>query len=94
MGPNQMDKPTFMDIANELYELHKAKSGDYGNEADYFPFGETSYVQMLHIKAKRLVSLAQQTDEPINFESTEDTVKDLVNYGIFFLNYLRKLKNE
>lgn len=89
-----MDKPSFMDIAHELYELHKAKSGDYGDEKEYFPFGQSSYVQMLHIKTKRLVSLTQSTDEAVNFESVEDTVKDLTNYCFFFLNYLRKLKNE
>ena len=92
-----MDKQTFFDITNDLYELHRAKSGDYGDEREYFPFGESSYVQMLHIKTKRLVSLAQaaqSNDEVPNFESVQDTVKDLANYCIFFLNYLAKVKDE
>ena len=89
-----MEKTRFSDIVTELYGLHRAKSDDYGDEKDYFPFGAVSYVQMLHVKTKRLVTLVQEKDETPNFESIEDTVKDLTNYCIFFLDYLARTKDE
>lgn len=89
-----MERQRYFDIVDSLYGLHKAKSDDYGSEREYFPFGQISYIQMLHVKTKRLVTLAQETDGNINFESIEDTVKDLTNYCIFFLDFLERVRDE
>lgn len=72
-------------------EIVVKKHEDYGN-ADlglhaYFPFGLPSYVQMMHVKTQRLVSLAKDKREP-NFESVKDTLKDLINYAVFTLDHL------
>lgn len=87
-----MDKQRFSDIANEIFELHKAKSGDYGSERQYFPLGHASYAQMIFVKALRLVALAEK-DSP-TFESQEDTVKDIINYGMFYMDFLKELRDE
>lgn len=75
------------------------KSQDYNTEQrevppelivrdNYFPFGLKSYVQMVHTKATRLVSLA---DAPsTNFESAADTFLDQINYSGFAVYWLRR----
>ena len=80
----------------EAVLLCAKKSADYnqgmGHEdmhtvdrASYFPFGLASYAQMLHTKTQRLNSLVLKSlagGEP-NFESTRDTLLDIVNYAGF-----------
>lgn len=70
----------------DAYVMRLRKAQDY-NEGpvklrDYFPFGLTSYAQMIHVKSMRLVSLAAQGEQPIN-ESVRDTLVDLINYCCF-----------
>lgn len=48
----------------------------------YFPFGLKSYVQEIHKKSLRLVSLAADGRTPEN-ESVEDTLVDMINYCCF-----------
>jgi len=73
-------------------ELMVKKSRDYGNEDlhAYFPFGHKSYVQMLFTKVMRLVSLSRRATEKPNFESRYDSVIDLINYSVFYLDYLQR----
>lgn len=56
----------------------------------YFPFGAASYVQMIHVKSQRLVSLVHKTrsGDGANFEGMIDTAKDLVNYAAFLAERL------
>jgi CRISPR/Cas system-associated endonuclease Cas1 len=72
-------------------EVVVKKHEDYGNDSlglhAYFPFGLPSYVQMMHVKTQRLVSLAKDKREP-NFESVKDSLNDLINYAIFTLDHL------
>lgn len=53
----------------------------------YFPFGATSYAQMLHTKSQRFNSLVQKQQAAIqpNFESLRDTALDIINYAGFYL---------
>ena len=52
----------------------------------YFPFGLASYVQMLHVKTQRLVSLtAKAAQGAPNFEGVRDTALDLINYASFLV---------
>lgn len=80
-----------------LAELRAKKGNDYNTSVqlvDYFPFGHQSYVQMVYLKALRLVSLTEVTSqgrEP-NFESVEDTVLDLLNYATFYAEWLERVK--
>ena len=85
-----MDGDKFDMLVNKARALVALKGEDYNSGVDlhdYFPFGDSSYIQMLHMKTTRLVSLVQQNKEA-NFESVEDTVLDLINYAVFYLDYL------
>ena len=87
-----MDRAKYLSLINPAIVLVVKKSQDYDNGGaddlhEYFPFDDKSYVQMLHMKAKRLVSLTKQTAPP-NFESAKDSVLDLINYAVFYLDYL------
>lgn len=57
------------------------------DRTSYFPFGATSYAQMLHTKANRFISIVQKqrAGEGVNFESLRDTALDIINYAGFYL---------
>lgn len=89
-----MDKETYLKIINPAMELVVKKHQDYGNDLlglkSYFPFGAKSYVQMIHVKTQRLVSLTKSERTP-NYESMRDTVHDLINYSVFMLQALEEM---
>lgn len=72
------------------------KSGDYNgpeqnphvvDRSVYFPFGVSSYAQMIHTKSQRFVSLTQKElngGDP-NFEGLIDTALDIINYAGFYI---------
>ena len=92
----------------EACQLVLKKSEDYNRDAlekggtdsakrdVYFPFYHFSYAQMIHTKAQRLNSLVLRLAEgkAPNFESTEDTLKDLINYASFYGERLQRNKEE
>lgn len=84
-------------LVKQAKDLVVKKAQDYQGGSvglhDYFPFGDQSYVQMLYVKAMRLRSLVEGTRSP-NFESTKDSVLDLINYAIFYLEYLEEQEND
>jgi hypothetical protein len=88
-----MDKMRYLELIEPALQIVVKKHEDYGNEVlglkTYFPFGLTSYAQMLHVKSQRLVSLAKTGQQP-NYESLEDTVKDMINYAVFLLDAINK----
>lgn len=53
---------------------------------DYFPFGEESYLQMIHTKIHRMKSVVLK--DQANFESIHDSCIDLCSYLVFFYSYL------
>ena len=57
------------------------------DRTSYFPFGATSYAQMLHTKSQRFNSLVQKQQAAIqpNFEGLRDTALDIINYAGFYL---------
>ncbi len=73
------------------------KGKDYGDvdhtKSQYHPFGDASYLQMLHNKLERSKTLAGWgpdgfvRDSP-NFDSQRDTVIDLINYAAFYAEWL------
>lgn len=86
-------------VLQECAELQARKSKDYQNEksrivqADYYPRGVASLMDIIHTKTLRLWSVieAMENDpdyEP-NFESIEDSFKDLINYASFGVSYCR-----
>jgi len=89
-----MNKQRYLELIQPAIEIVQKKDQDYGNaklgRESYFPFGAKSYVQMLHVKSQRLVSLTQEENVTPNFESVEDTLKDMINYAVFMLDWMHK----
>ena len=85
-------------VLQECAELQTKKSNDYQNpnskisQADYYPNGIVTIHDIMHAKMLRMASVmeAMQSEnyEP-NFESLEDSAKDLINYASFFVAYIR-----
>lgn len=73
-------------------DLFTKKNQDYNSAVkleDYFPLGDASYVQMLHVKMLRLRSLVEaDPDTAPNFESLADTCLDMINYAAFYYAFL------
>jgi hypothetical protein len=86
-----MDRQRYLDLIVPAVELVVKKGEDYNKNVKleaYFPFHDKSYIQMLHLKAVRAVSLAD-VNTP-NYEGMKDTLYDLINYCVFYLDYLEK----
>jgi len=75
-------------VLAQLAYLHSEKAADYDRggvkNEDYFPFGDTSYAQMVWVKALRLRSLLSAKGT-IQNESVLDMFLDFANYAIFAL---------
>jgi hypothetical protein len=86
-------------VLQECAELQAAKSKDYQNEnsrivqADYYPRGVASIMDIIHAKTLRLWSVLEAMENDPNyqpnFESIEDSFKDLINYASFGVAYTR-----
>jgi len=86
-------------VLQECAEVQTKKGNDYQNEhsrikqADYYPNGVSTLLDINHAKMLRMQSViaAMQADpsyEP-NFESIEDSAKDMINYCTFIVSYCR-----
>lgn len=71
-------------------EVRKSKGNDYGSIKDYFPYGDMSYAQMVFVKAKRLVCLADSKRMGIepSHESIKDSLLDIMNYASYWYEWL------
>ena len=86
-------------VLQECAELQTAKSRDYQNpnsrirQADYYPRGIASILDIIYAKTLRMYSVleAMESDPEYNpnFESLEDSGKDLINYASFLVAYMR-----
>tara|TARA_B100000902_G_scaffold378470_1_gene411759 strand:+ start:3081 stop:3452 length:372 start_codon:yes stop_codon:yes gene_type:complete len=86
-------------VLQECAELQTKKGNDYQNpnsriqQADYYPQGVATLLDIIHAKMLRMRSVieAMQNDPDYdpNFESIEDSAKDMVNYGSFIVEYSR-----
>lgn len=81
-------------VLSEAADLQKKKSADYQNpnsnvvQADYYPNGITTIQDIVWAKTLRARSILEAGNTP-NFESLEDTYKDLINYASFAVAWLR-----
>ena len=85
-----MKKERYNELVTKARDLVVKKGEDYNTNVElhaYFPFGHQSYAQMIYLKALRTVSLVASDKEP-NFDSIEDTLLDLLNYTVFYLDRL------
>ncbi len=89
---NSVEQDLSITIMEEAIDLKRRKSKDYQgsqfSQADYFPYGHTSYLHMLHTKMLRIRSVAEQ--ESTNFESLEDSLIDMINYAAMYAAAARK----
>ena len=86
-------------VLRECIELQIRKSTDYQNpnsrikQADYYPNGIISLLDIVHAKKLRMESVigAMENDPNYrpNFESIEDSAKDMINYCSFIVSYCR-----
>ena len=86
-------------VLRECIDLQNKKANDYQNpnstikQADYYPSGCLTILEIIHAKVLRMRSVmeAMQNDPNYkpNFESLEDSAKDLINYASFFVSYSR-----
>ena len=67
-------------VLREAAELKDMKSKDYQGgkwtEDDYFPFGDKSYIHMIHTKYLRMRNIAEG-DQETHFEALDDTLIDM-----------------
>jgi len=87
-------------VLQECAELQQQKSRDYQNDksrivqADYYPRGVASIMDIINAKTLRLWSVleAMESDPEYqpNFESMEDSFKDLINYASFGVAFCRR----
>jgi hypothetical protein len=94
----QKAHPESVNVLQECVELQLRKSRDYQNpnstvkQADYYPNGIITIHDIMHAKMLRMKSVMeamQSSDYDPNFESLEDSAKDLINYASFFVAYCR-----
>lgn len=82
-----------VNVLLEAIELQRRKSLDYQNpnsrikQADHYPRGCETILDMVHQKITRMYSLMESND--IKFESIEDSAIDAINYLSFFVSYAR-----
>lgn len=86
-------------VLQECAEIQVKKSNDYQNErsrirqADYYPRGAASLMDIMHTKMLRMWSVLEAMEQDPNykpnFESIEDSAKDLINYASFLVSYCR-----
>jgi len=87
-------------VLQECADLQLKKSNDYQNptstirQADYYPRGAASILDVMHTKVLRLRSVLEAMENDPNyspnFDSLEDSAKDLINYSSFFVSFCRK----
>lgn len=85
-------------VLRECIELQEKKGADYQaasssvRQADYYIRGVDTIYDTMHGKMLRMRSLmdrARSGDNDPNFESLEDSAKDLINYASFFVAWIR-----
>lgn len=95
---SKQTQPESVNVLEECVELQLKKSRDYQNpnstvkQADYYPNGIVTIHDIMHAKMLRMKSVMeamQSSDYDPNFESLEDSAKDLINYASFFVAYCR-----
>lgn len=89
-----MSERESVNVLQECIELQLRKSRDYQNpnsnvvQAMHYRRGIDSIHDIMHGKMLRAQSLLESGTNP-NFESLEDTYKDLINYASFAVAWLR-----
>lgn len=92
------NNPESVNVLQECVDLQLRKSRDYQNpnssivQAMHYRKGIDTLHDVMHTKMLRAQSLLESGSDP-NFESLEDTYKDLINYASFAVSWLRGKMN-
>ena len=80
-------KVEFVDILDECLSIYKKKNSDYGSSTTktYKQFGDISYATRINDKINRINSLLTGNKQQVQDESIDDTIMDLINYGILWM---------
>lgn len=84
-------------ILQECADILKKKNEDYNtgfSRDEYALFGRISHMQSIHTKYMRLRSIIDKPECHINYESLEDTLKDLINYAAIWADWERRHANK
>lgn len=76
-------------IAYEIAQLLERKHADYGDN-NIAKFGTKGVLVRVNDKVERLINLTWETDKEPNFESVEDTWRDIAGYAVLALIELRR----
>ena len=89
-----MTKEDIKIITDEVSEMLIKKNEDYGSAS--FDLGINGNMVHIYDKACRFKSLMEKANKGIepNFESIEDTLKDLLGYAVIGLLILNKEKHD
>ncbi len=89
-----MDKDSIKKITDEVTEILLKKNQDYGGAS--FDLGLNGNMVHLWDKVSRYRSLIQNGQNDPNFESIDDTLKDIIGYAIIGLHILvdREIKDK
>lgn len=76
-------------ILDDIQSILEKKNQDYGDSFHdtFVEFGITASVIRLNDKTKRLKTLIKNSSKP-NYESIEDTLKDIIGYAVLTLKEL------
>lgn len=95
----RMEEKESVKILEECKALQIKKSNDYQNphsrirQADYYPRGVATILDIIQAKVLRMYSVIEAMENDPNytpnFESFEDSCKDLINYASFAAAYSR-----
>ena len=85
----------FKQIEADMLSTYVDKNADYGDSFTYTcdKFGLIAAVIRINDKVNRLNSITKNNDIKVKNESLEDTLKDLANYCIMTLIYLKNGQN-
>ncbi len=81
-----MNEESIKKITNEVTDILLKKNADYGGAS--FDLGLNGNMVHLWDKVKRYKSLITNDQKEPNFESLEDTLKDIIGYAIIGLHIL------
>ena len=84
-------------ILQEAIEIQCKKGSDYNaaessvEQADYYPRGVWSILDIINAKYLRMVSVLEKTERggSPNYESVEDSALDMINYASFLVAWMR-----
>ena len=100
MVDNKNSQKESIKVLQECAELQIKKSQDYNNPDSrihqnmYYPRGVATILDIVWAKVLRMYSVVEGMEEDTtyepNFESLEDSAKDLINYSSFIVAYCRQ----